>query len=163
MNFCKFDTPFGPGCLVWEEKVIHRVFLHSPDLSAERRMQRNYHCPEERCSSFARDTSAKLTRLAGGFHCDVSRKFLDFGSISEFKKAVLNTLNGIPRGQTVSYGELARNAGFPRTARAVGNALSSNPFPLIIPCHRVIRADGVVGSYQGGTVMKGYLLKAEND
>ncbi|MCD4707622.1 MAG: MGMT family protein [Candidatus Sabulitectum sp.] len=143
--------------------MIHRVFLPSPDLSAELRMKKNYHCLEERNSSFTRDTAAKLTRLAGGFQCDVSREFLDFGSFSKFKKIVLDTLDNISRGQTISYGELAREAGFPRTARAVGNALSSNPFPLIIPCHRVIRADGVVGSYQGGTAMKGYLLKAEND
>lgn len=163
MNFCKFDTPFGSGCVVWDRDLIHRVFLSSLDTSAEQKVKNSFPGAARNNNSFAEETAAKLTGLASGIPCEVSREFLDFGNTSQFKKIVLNTMHDIPRGQTISYGGLARKAGFPRAARAVGNVLSSNPFPLIIPCHRVVRADGSTGSYQGGTMMKNFLLKAEND
>jgi methylated-DNA-[protein]-cysteine S-methyltransferase len=67
----------------------------------------------------------------------------------------------IPRGRVMSYGGLAGRIGHPRAARAVGTALARNPFPLIIPCHRTIQADGTLGGFGGGLKMKRALLEME--
>jgi methylated-DNA-[protein]-cysteine S-methyltransferase len=60
-----------------------------------------------------------------------------------------------------TYGRIAKYLGAPRAARAVGNALAGNPFPILIPCHRAIRGNGELGGYQGGTQMKRALLEME--
>lgn len=76
-----------------------------------------------------------------------------------FHCAVWNALLGIPAGETRSYGELARALGRPRAARAVGRACGANPLPLIIPCHRVVSANGGLGGYSSGGIWKKLLLE----
>jgi methylated-DNA-[protein]-cysteine S-methyltransferase len=68
---------------------------------------------------------------------------------------------GIPRSWVSTYGRIARTLGIPHGARAVGSALSRNPFPLVIPCHRAIRSNGQLGGFQGGLSMKRALLERE--
>ena len=74
---------------------------------------------------------------------------------------VLAATSRVPFGSTTTYGELARRIGKPKAARAVGNALGSNPIPIIIPCHRVLRAGGALGGYAGGFARKERLLTLE--
>ena len=71
----------------------------------------------------------------------------DLSSLSDFDRRALEATLRIPRGETRSYGQIAADIGSPRAHRAVGAALSRNPVPLLIPCHRVIRADGSIGEY----------------
>jgi methylated-DNA-[protein]-cysteine S-methyltransferase len=79
-----------------------------------------------------------------------------------FRRLVLETLHReVPRGQTVSYGELAARAGNPRAARAVGTACARNPIPLVVPCHRVLPGSGGIGNYGGGPERKRALLELE--
>jgi methylated-DNA-[protein]-cysteine S-methyltransferase len=78
-----------------------------------------------------------------------------------FQRAVWFKLRQVPAGRTVSYGELARAAGFPRAVRAVGAANGSNPVGLVIPCHRVIGSNGKLVGYGGGLDRKGWLLSHE--
>ncbi len=80
---------------------------------------------------------------------------------TDFQKDVWNALMRIPYGKTVSYSDVAIASGHPRAVRAVGNAVGRNPIPVIIPCHRVIRADGSIGGYALGTELKIRLLKLE--
>ena len=80
---------------------------------------------------------------------------------SEFQKRVLLAEYGIPRSWISTYGRIARHLRIPGGARAVGGALSRNPFPIIIPCHRAIRANGELGGYRGGLKMKRALLEFE--
>jgi len=77
-----------------------------------------------------------------------------------FQKEVWAELSKIPYGQTISYGELARRVGRPKGPRAVGQANGKNPIPIIVPCHRVLAADGL-GGYAGGLAMKRALLAVE--
>ncbi len=80
----------------------------------------------------------------------------------EFRREVLETLlRDVPWGETVSYGELAAMAGRPLAVRAVGSAMSNNPVPIVVPCHRVLHSDGSLGGYGGGLDMKQALLRLE--
>ncbi|MCK5035531.1 MAG: MGMT family protein [Candidatus Sabulitectum sp.] len=143
--------------------MLHRVFLASDLITAEQRMKNAYPDALHGCDSFRDTVAAELSALAKGDLGVFPLRNLDFGTISHFRKAVLHLLSGVLRGETISYGKLGEKAGYPRAGRAIGNVMSINPFPLIIPCHRVVRADGSVGSYQGGTAMKMYLLEVESD
>ncbi|MFA6715556.1 MAG: methylated-DNA--[protein]-cysteine S-methyltransferase [Victivallales bacterium] len=78
-----------------------------------------------------------------------------------FQKRVWEALLDIPYGQTRSYGDIARTIGNPGATRAVGTANSKNPVPLIVPCHRVINADGRLGGFAGGPALKEKLLEHE--
>src|SRR5262249_57180128 len=75
---------------------------------------------------------------------------IDFRNVSPFLRRVLAAAASVPPGQVVSYGEIARSIGQPRSSRAVGQALRRNPMPIILPCHRVIAAGGKIGGYGGG-------------
>ena len=78
-----------------------------------------------------------------------------------FGRRVLDRTAQIPYGQVATYGTVARDIGSPRAARATGNALGANPIPIVVPCHRVVRAGGVVGNYGGGPERKMQLLELE--
>lgn len=78
-----------------------------------------------------------------------------------FRGIVQAALPGIDYGRTVTYAELAARVGHPRAARAVGTACATNPLPVVVPCHRVLRADGTLGGYAGGADAKALLLALE--
>ena len=80
---------------------------------------------------------------------------------SKLEKAVWEALTRIPEGETRNYSEVAEMAGYPRAVRAVASAIGRNPFPIQIPCHRVIRKDGGLGGFALGLKKKKELLKAE--
>jgi len=86
---------------------------------------------------------------------------LVWDGITGFEKKVLLGLGDVPYGQTSSYGELARRIGFPRAARAVGQALKRNPWPVLIPCHRVIGKEGGLRGFSSGSAWKRILLRIE--
>lgn len=86
---------------------------------------------------------------------------LDLRLSHGFRRIVLGRLTEIGYGTTASYGEVADAAGNPRAARAVGSACRTNPLPLLVPCHRVVRSDGSIGQYLGGVEAKELLLRME--
>ncbi|NQU36186.1 MAG: methylated-DNA--[protein]-cysteine S-methyltransferase [Actinobacteria bacterium] len=86
---------------------------------------------------------------------------LDLRLARGFRREVLMHLQSVPFGHTQSYGRLAADLGYPGAARAVGTACAKNPLALVIPCHRVVRADGSIGEYGGGVATKESLLAME--
>jgi methylated-DNA-[protein]-cysteine S-methyltransferase len=86
---------------------------------------------------------------------------IDYHGYTPFQCAVWEAARQIPQGQTRSYGWLAGQMGKPKAARAVGQALGKNPFPIIVPCHRVLAGDGGLGGFTGGLNMKKSLLALE--
>lgn len=86
---------------------------------------------------------------------------LDWQLTRGFRRDVLRQASAIPYGSTASYSEMAARAGRPKAVRAAGSALAKNPLPIVVPCHRVLRSDGSVGSYLGGSAMKSALLELE--
>lgn len=86
---------------------------------------------------------------------------LDYRLATGFRRNVLDYLPEVPYGTTATYADIARLTGNPRAVRAVGTACAMNPLPIIIPCHRIIRADGSIGNYAGGPQAKQRLLELE--
>lgn len=86
---------------------------------------------------------------------------LDLRLARGFRRTVLSRLTGIGYGTTASYAAVAEAAGSPRAVRAVGTACATNPLPIVVPCHRVVRSDGTIGQYVGGVEAKRTLLSLE--
>ena len=86
---------------------------------------------------------------------------VDLSGLPAFQRRVLETLRRVPYGRTITYGRLASEAGRPRAARAVGQAMAHNPVPLIVPCHRVVASSGGLGGFGGGLALKRRLLALE--
>lgn len=107
---------------------------------------------------------APITRQLDAYFRGGRRTFdlpLDLSTLTAFQRRVLQATRGVPAGKVVSYGEIARRIGCPRGSRAVGQALGSNPVPIVIPCHRVISGSGNLGGYTGGLHIKKRLLQLE--
>jgi O-6-methylguanine DNA methyltransferase len=86
---------------------------------------------------------------------------LDWSAGTEFQRAVWSAMRTIRAGQTLSYGEIARAIGSPKAVRAVGGACGANPIPVLVPCHRVLAANGKIGGFSGGLEWKRKLLERE--
>ncbi|WP_327088406.1 methylated-DNA--[protein]-cysteine S-methyltransferase [Nonomuraea sp. NBC_01738] len=86
---------------------------------------------------------------------------VDLALATPFARTVLQKMMAVPYGTTTTYGEIAERIGRPRALRAVGNALAQNPVCVIVPCHRIVQADGGLGDYAGGAVAKRHLLTVE--
>lgn len=158
-------TPFGSVGVIWtgiegRPKII-RILLSRPGLSAVDRAFELY--PDSKASSCEEidEISAGIRGMLEGEDIRFSLDVADLGSCSQFQQRVLRAERRIPRGSTSSYGIIADYIGERNAARAVGNALANNPFPLIVPCHRAIRSNGDLGGFQGGIEMKRYLLEKE--
>jgi O-6-methylguanine DNA methyltransferase len=106
--------------------------------------------PDDAAARNLRDGAAALIRALTGDDRNLGHLSLDLGDRPGWDRAVLGAVRTIPRGETRSYGEIARQIGTPGAARAVGGAVGRNPLALAIPCHRVIAGDGTLGGYGGG-------------
>lgn len=161
-----FDTGFGLVTLAATDEGVVSCSLpdSEPDELIEGVIARTGLSPVEggRLAETAADqVAAYLDGDATGFDLD-----LDWRLIGGFHRKVLQATVRIPYGETASYGEIAAVAGSPGAARAAGTALSRNPIGLIVPCHRVIRADGSTGGYgrgEKGTRLKQALLDLERN
>ena len=86
---------------------------------------------------------------------------LDTRGATDFQRRVWDVTRRIPRGETMTYGEIARQVGSPRAARAVGQVMAHNPWPIVVPCHRVVGHDGRLTGFGGGLAMKQRMLEME--
>jgi methylated-DNA-[protein]-cysteine S-methyltransferase len=106
---------------------------------------------------------AWLRAFAAGEPVDFSGTRLDLSDMTQFRRRVVRCCRAIPYGETRTYGQLAAEAGSPGAARAVGSCMAGNPFPLVVPCHRVVAAGGRLGPFSapGGMRTKQRLLAME--
>jgi len=158
-------TPFGTVALVWDRfdgaPLIVRVLLSRPGSPAEGQLRTEFpRAAPASCREIDR-VAAAIRRFLAGADVSFSLDAAVLASRPPFQKAVLRAEHAIPRGRVSTYGLIARHLGRPGASRAVGNALATNPFPLLVPCHRAVRSDGALGGYQGGPAMKRALLERE--
>jgi methylated-DNA-[protein]-cysteine S-methyltransferase len=140
----------GAFTIVAREGSLCRIFFESTPDAASAMTKKHY--PQAEQSTLQPLIREGFQQLREYF-LGKRRSFdlpLDSESTSEFACRVQQAMIRVPYGSVVTYGELADKAGSPGAARAVGSFLSSNPFPLVVPCHRVVNADGTLGSYSAG-------------
>jgi methylated-DNA-[protein]-cysteine S-methyltransferase len=155
------DSPYGPLLLATTSRGLVRVGLPNQDA-------------DELLVDLANRVSPRV--LEAPAQLDEARRELDLyfeGRLTEFdlpldwrlskdfRRRVLRAIARIPYGQTRSYTQMAKRAGNERAVRAAGTACGSNPIPLVVPCHRVLRSGGALGGYGGGLEMKEGLLRLE--
>jgi methylated-DNA-[protein]-cysteine S-methyltransferase len=155
------DSPVGPLLVAATERGVVRVAYASEDHDgvlqtlSERISPRVLNAPA-RLDSVARELDEYFDRRRQSFEVP-----LDWRLSTGFRSTVLHHLPEIGYGHTASYAAVAQLAGNPKAFRAVGTACATNPLPVIVPCHRVVRADGAMGGYLGGVDAKRTLLTLE--
>jgi len=159
--YATLDSPFGPLLVARTPRGLVRLAFpeESEDAVLERLAQklspRILRAPG-RFDGVARELDQYFSGDRRAFETD-----LDWTLIGPFGRKVLGVTAAIPYGNVLSYAQVAGEAGSPRASRAAGNALGSNPIPIVIPCHRVLRTGGNLGGYGGGLERKRWLLELE--
>lgn len=167
LGFTLFDTSIGCCGVAWSERGIVAVQLpESHEATTRARMQRLH--PGAREARPPAAVQRAVERIAALFDGDLvagdlSGVTLDYDGVPAFHRRIYETVRGIRPGDSMTYGEVAMLAGAPGAARAVGQAMSRNPYAVIVPCHRVVAAGGRVGGFsaRGGVGTKLRMLAAE--
>lgn len=155
------DSPIGPLLIAATERGLVRLAFASEGFDAvladlAERVGPRVLCAPARTDAAARQLDEYFDGTRTGFDLPLDRR-LSRG----FRASVLVQLSGIGYGQTRTYKQVAELAGSPRAVRAVGTACATNPIPIVVPCHRVLRSDGGLGGYRGGLDAKRALLAME--
>jgi methylated-DNA-[protein]-cysteine S-methyltransferase len=165
-GFALFDTAIGRCGIAWGEHGVAGIQL--PEAGEEETRVRMLHrfpaAGEATPPPEVQDAIEDIVALLRGEASDLSTIALDMDGVPEFHRRVYDAARAIPPGETLSYGDIARRVGAPGAARAVGQALGRNPFPIVVPCHRVLAAGGKIGGFsaQGGVATKRRMLAIES-
>jgi methylated-DNA-[protein]-cysteine S-methyltransferase len=165
MNYALFDTAIGSCGVVWGERGL--VGVHLPDGNPARTragVTRRFPgaSPAEPTPEVQQAIDG-IVALLDGEKRDLREIMLDVDGLPDFNRRVYELARAIPPGATLTYGEIATRLGTPGMARAVGQALGQNPWPIVVPCHRVLAADGGMGGFSapGGVSTKRRMLEIE--
>lgn len=161
-GFTMFDTAIGVCGLAWRGDVVAGTSLPGTGLRA-RMAKRFPDAVEGPPPPSARTAVDGIVALLDGARHDLASIPLDLSGVPEFHRRAYEVARAIPPGKTVTYGEIAHRLGMPGSAQAVGQAMGQNPFPIIVPCHRVLAAGGKDGGFSahGGVATKRRMLVIE--
>ncbi len=157
-----FETQWGYCGFVTSDRGMVATFLpHQSRSRVETLIRKQFLESEPRPK-----LSPEIVRTVRAYFAGKPVRFdvhLDLEGLTEFRRRVLAACRKIPRGRTATYADLARAAGSPGAARAAGSTMANNQFPLIVPCHRVVRSDGTIGGFSSaqGVRLKRRLLELE--
>ena len=164
-GFELFETVIGRCAIAWSaEGIIGLALPEHDDRSLRAHIERRHRCLKESdAPSHLRVAITDVQRLLSGEKRDLSGVVLDMTNIPEFDRRVYVEARSILPGETLTYGDIANRLGDAGLSRAVGQALGRNPIPIIVPCHRVLAAQGKMGGFSapGGTATKRRLLEIE--
>ena len=159
------DSRFGQAALVWRRTSgrtpVVRIFLPRKRTALLAAIRPAFPGAQAASSAATKRLALKIGRYLEGKPVDFTLDELDMSVCSAFHRQVLTRLWQVPRGKVVTYGGLAALLGRAGASRAVGTAMARNPFPPVIPCHRVVRAGGEIGNFGGGSPLKKALLEME--
>jgi len=161
VSYARVDSPFGTLLLAATKRGLVRVAF--PEENVDTTLQRLALRISPRIVQ-APGPLEQMRRELDEYFDGRRRQFelpLDWTLVGPFARRVLGVTSEIPYGGVLSYAEVAAEAGSPRGSRAAGNALGSNPIPIVVPCHRVLRSGGALGGYGGGLDRKRFLLELE--
>ncbi len=165
IGYTLFETAIGNCGIAWGERGIVGLWLPESDARRTRAriLRRLPDATETVPSPEIRSAIEDITALLSGDRRDLSGIALDLDGVAEFPRRVYSLARMIPPGQTLTYGEIASKLGDPLRAREVGQALARNPFPIVVPCHRVLAANGKSGGFSapGGVSTKLRMLEIE--
>jgi methylated-DNA-[protein]-cysteine S-methyltransferase len=164
-GFARFDTAIGACGIAWNARGVVGVQLpERHDRATRDRLRRRF---PDACEavppSDIQQAIDSIVALLRGEARDLSFITLDMDCVPPFRQSIYAALRDIPAGATLSYGEIATRLGDGSAARDVGEAMGKNPFPIIVPCHRVVAAGGRLGGFSaaGGVTTKLRLLNIE--
>jgi O-6-methylguanine DNA methyltransferase len=159
-SYAQVAGPIGPLLVAWGSHGITAVDRAGDETGFELEYALRLARPLRRATGLPEPMRRALVRRLSGQRA--AGPDVDLGSLTEFERSVLRKTMEIPHGEVRPYAWVAREIGRPRAVRAVGTALANNPIPFVIPCHRVVRADGHIGEYgAGGPEAKRAVLAAE--
>ena len=153
MLYTNFDSPLGELLLVGDGHALHGLYMQEGRTAIW--VDAAWEAAEEPFAAVRGQLDEYYACRRTAFDVPLAM------AGSPFQRRVWEALQDIPHGETISYGEQARRVGPPATARNVGSANGRNPISIIVPCHRVIGADGSLTGYGGGLVRKRFLLDLE--
>jgi methylated-DNA-[protein]-cysteine S-methyltransferase len=164
-SYALFDTAIGACGIVWSARGVAGVQLPEKDAAATRArlIRRHPDAQEAPTPADVQRAVDGIVALLAGERCDLTGVAVDDAAVSAFNRRVYAIARAIPPGATMTYGEIAERLGDKMLARDVGQAMGENPTPLIVPCHRVLAANGRSGGFSaaGGVVTKLRLLSIE--
>jgi methylated-DNA-[protein]-cysteine S-methyltransferase len=164
-SFALFDTTIGVCGIVWGDEGIVATQLpeDGPSGTRARLLRRHPNAREERPPAEAQAAIDDIIALLRGEPLDLAKVRLDMRALPDFERRVYEATRRVLPSRTATYGTIARETGDPSAARAVGQALGKNPFPIIVPCHRVLAASGRLGGFSanGGAETKRRMLVIE--
>ena len=164
-GFTLFDTAIGCCAIAWGPDGIRAVQLPAPsEATTRRRISALSPGAVEQAPPVEAVAACDLiVALLEGKPADLTRIRLDMSGVPPFHREVYAVARAIQPGETLTYGDIAKRLGAPGAAQAVGQALGENPFPLIVPCHRVLAKGGKMGGFSasGGVATKRRLLAIE--
>jgi len=162
--YLRFQTAFGEAAVVFRRKpfALLKTILPRADSQnlTERLKGKAFGSQGSHIKALA--VSELIVDYFRGKPVAPPWEWMDMGGLTHLQQSVLGATANIPYGQLKSYKMLAEVIGRPRAYRFVGSSLASNPFPILIPCHRVVRSDGSLGNFGGGTDLKRKLIELES-
>lgn len=165
IGYALFPTPIGACAIAWNDDGITGAQLPEPDEhSTRKRMQRRFPTAVEAAPPpTVRHAIDRITALLHGKHDDLLDISLALNDVAPFDRDVYEAARAVTPGTTVTYGDIAKRIGEPHAAQAVGQALGRNPFAPIVPCHRIVSADGTMHGFSapGGVTTKLRMLTIE--
>ncbi len=164
-GYCFRRGPLGSIAVLWRvhqgQPKIMKILLYRPEVPPDQAVKRVLIAARPAGCREIDQVADQIEAFLGGADIRFSLDRVLLDRCSAFQQKVLLAEYGIPRGYVSTYQLIAAWIGKPAAARAVGTALATNPFPIIIPCHRAIRSDRTLGGFQSGLAMKRALLEAE--
>ncbi len=159
------ETRLGVSAIVWFEDHqrprIARILLPAPREKILHEIRRRFPAASMKTTNLIQKFAADIRASMEGEAPFFDTSLMDMSRVPSFHCKVLRALATIPKGMVGTYGEIAAKAGSPGGARAAGQGCANNPFPIVYPCHRVIRSDGSLGGFGGGHALKRALLEME--